>query len=238
MATYNRGGGGYDEPLVERAIKSFLYQDYENCELIILNDGSTDNTSEIISKYADNPKIKIYDHKHNLRPPNNWNFLWDKSDGDLICQLHDDDELTPDSISVRVKLFQDNPELHVVYGGIFQNNLAGTDQLLFPGQPVDIERIWRDEYINFTTLMYKRDIDLRFDTELRYYFDWFFKIQCLMRYNVSYTKEPVMYYTVHMGQESNRCKREGMNDIEEKKMRTKLKEIYGDCWIGQHSKRN
>lgn len=226
MATHNRGGKGYDMSLVERAIRSFLMQDYDNSELLILNDGSTDDTSEILKQFSGHKRIKIFDHKHNLRPPNNWNFLWDKADGDLVCQLHDDDELTPNSLTIRVDLFKQNHELQVVYGGIYQNNLSGTDEILFPGQNPDVKRIVRDEYINFTTLMYRRDLPFRFDPDLRYYFDWLFKIRCLKECEVGYTKESVMYYTVHLGQETVKCRQFGLNQSEEIKMREKLKSLY------------
>jgi glycosyltransferase involved in cell wall biosynthesis len=229
MATYNRGGKkGFDVPLVERAIISFLGQNYINSELIILNDGSTDDTSELLQPYYDNKRIRIFDRKDNLRPPNNWNFLWNIADGDLVCQLHDDDEFTYGSISARVQKFRENPKLEVVYGGIYQNNLSGTDEIYFPGQWPSEERILKEEYINFTTLMYRNEVKNKFtfDPDLRYYFDWLFKIRCLKECNVDYVKDAVMYYTVHQGQETNKCRREKMNESEEILMRKKLSQIY------------
>lgn len=225
MATYNRGNIN-GVCLVEKAIQSFLNQDYENSELIILNDGSTDNTSEILQKYIDHPKITIFDFKDNKLPPNNWNWLWEQAKGDLICQLHDDDELTTDSLSARVKHFKDDPELQVMYGGVILQNIYGHRQGLASGQAPDKNRILKEEYINFTTLMYKRDIPFRFDPEIRYYFDWLFKIRCLTECKTSYTPDPVMYYSMHYGQESNKCRRENMNEPEEKRMRLKLKQLY------------
>src|SRR5688572_1571442 len=106
MATYNRGTIVGGTSLVERAVNSFLSQDYVNSDLIILNDASTDNTAGILNKYAGHPRIKIYNGTENKLPPNNWNWLWDQvpDDTDLICQLHDDDEFTTDSLSKRVAL--------------------------------------------------------------------------------------------------------------------------------------
>lgn len=226
MATYNRAEKVDGVPLVERSIMSFLNQDYGNSELIILNDGSTDNTSEIIDAYARHPRITIYDFKDNKRPPNNWNWLWEKATGDLICQLHDDDELTVDSLSKRVALFVENPEIDVVYGGVIAQNLKKTDSTFHRGQPVDYNRIFKEEYINFTTLMYRPTLPFRFDPELRYYFDWLFKIRCLKECMVDFTPDAVMLYTVHAGQETNKCRRENMNEIEEKMMRETLKTLY------------
>ena len=54
MSTYN------DEDTVSKAIESILLQTYKNWEFIICDDGSTDNTYQIIKKYGSvNKKIKI-----------------------------------------------------------------------------------------------------------------------------------------------------------------------------------
>jgi glycosyltransferase involved in cell wall biosynthesis len=229
MATYNRANifvNGVS--LLERAIKSFLSQDYDKAQLIILNDCSTDDTKIVLKKYREYyPKIIIYQGIENKMPPNNWNWLWEKAmNSDLICQLHDDDELTTDSLSLRVKAFQDNQDMQVLYGGVITQNLSATDFNTIPAQLVDKDRIIKDEYINFVTLMYRPTIPFRFDPELRYYFDWLFKIRCLQECNVGYIENQVMRYTVHQGQETNKCRRENMNEPDEKLMREKLKDLY------------
>lgn len=50
-----------NERTIERCIKSLLKQTYTNFEIIIINDGSTDNTKEIIKKFQNNKKIYIFD---------------------------------------------------------------------------------------------------------------------------------------------------------------------------------
>lgn len=47
------------ERFIEDAIESVISQTYRNWELVIVNDGSTDNTLSVLSQYADNPKIKV-----------------------------------------------------------------------------------------------------------------------------------------------------------------------------------
>lgn len=227
MATYNRASiivKGIS--LLERAIISFLSQDYQKSNLVIYNDASTDNTIEILKKFEGHPRIEIFNGTENKLPPNNWNWIWDKAKGDLICQLHDDDELTADSLTLRVNKFINNPELQVVYGGVFTQDLDATYKHTHLGQAPDIERILREEYINFVTLMYRPNIPFRFDGELRYYFDWLFKIRCLKECKVDYVPDPVMLYTVHTGQETMKCRRENMNEPDEKLMRQKLSELY------------
>lgn len=209
MPTYNR------EDMLKKAVQSFIDQDYENAELIILNNGSTDNTSEVIKSFTDQ-RIKYLHCVTNIKPPKNLNYLWDFASGELICQLHDDDQLTKESLSTRVKKFHDNSSVQVVYGGWI------TGDRIYPGLPPDKERILREEYINFTTMMYRTDLKYRLDEDFEYYFDWYFKIKCLKNCVVDYVKEPVMKYQIHSGQESIKCRREGKNAIEERLMRSKL----------------
>jgi len=226
MATFNRGQKIGETTLVERAIESFIKNDYKKSRLIILDDASTDGTPEILKHYKGHERILIHSSLNNNRPPNNWNLIWEKSSADLICQLHDDDELTESSISIRAERFLKNKKTDVVYGGVFTQNIKGEFLNFIPAAIPDKERILVDEYINFTTLMYRSNLPFRFDPDLRYYFDWLFKIRCLKELNVDFVSDAVMKYTVHQGQESNKCRREKMNDIEELSMRNKLKQIY------------
>ena len=48
------------ESSLEKTVKSVLNQDYKNFELIIINDGSTDNTRKVLGKFRKYKKIKIF----------------------------------------------------------------------------------------------------------------------------------------------------------------------------------
>ena len=51
---------------VEKAINSVLEQDFENYELIVVNDASTDNTAEVVKKYEEKfDNVKLISHKDN-----------------------------------------------------------------------------------------------------------------------------------------------------------------------------
>lgn len=219
MATYNRAH------LLPNAVLSFLEQDYGNCELLILNNGSTDFTDQYLATLKDHRNIRVFHSKENRKDAAN--YLWSKATGELVCVLCDDDQFTRDSISVRVKEFEKNPELEVVYGGVQEQDILEKKLSLYGGQSPDKTRILTDEYINFTTLMWRRDLQNKFvfDTDLYYYQDWFFKIRCLWECEVGYVHEPVMNYTIHLDQESVRLRGRGAED--NKIMREKLFKLYG-----------
>ncbi len=86
MPAYNRAC------LIERAIKSVLKQEYPNWELIISDDGSTDNTKKIVSKYLSDDRINYISYKENKGVNYARNRAIEKATGDIIIFLDSDDE--------------------------------------------------------------------------------------------------------------------------------------------------
>lgn len=112
--TYNRA-----QLLKERAIKSVLNQTYENFEYIIVSDGSTDNTKNLIQNIND-PRIRFYEIErkrphHNYDSKKDWfisasypaNFALDKVKGDWISRIDDDDIWTPDHLENLLRFAQE-----------------------------------------------------------------------------------------------------------------------------------
>lgn len=90
-ATFNRGH------TIERAINSLLNQTYQNIELIIIDDGSTDNTRDVLKKYNDT-RIRVYHHESNRGVTAAKNSGLNQIRGDWFTTLDSDDELIPEAI--------------------------------------------------------------------------------------------------------------------------------------------
>lgn len=87
------------EKVIERTIKSIEKQFFDFIELIIVNDGSTDNTREICLKYSEkNSKIK-YVETENYGVSNARNIGISKAEGEYICFIDSDDEYYPSFIN-------------------------------------------------------------------------------------------------------------------------------------------
>ena len=84
IPTFNRAD------TLNRSIEQALSQTYTNIEIIIYDDGSSDDTHKVLSKFSSHKKIKIFS-RENKGPPYPLNFIIDKSKGEFIIFFHDHD---------------------------------------------------------------------------------------------------------------------------------------------------
>lgn len=99
---------------VEQAIKSVVNQKFNDWELIVIDDGSTDDTSDVLKKYADNPRIKIiHQEKKGLTVTNN--IALRLSRGKYIMRLDADDYLDENALLVLSNILDAHPEVGLVY---------------------------------------------------------------------------------------------------------------------------
>lgn len=95
VLTYNA------ERYVSETLESLLAQDYENFEIFISDDASTDSTPQILEEYRRRhpSKIKLYLQPVNLGITNHCNFLLTKLTGEYVCFVGGDDLLEPNCLS-------------------------------------------------------------------------------------------------------------------------------------------
>ena len=118
--TYNH------ENYISKCIDSLLEQDYQNWEQIIVDDGSTDSTESIISKYEDERIIYIKQmNKGIFRLSESYNKALQKSKGDLIAILEGDDFWPNYKLSKQISAFE-YPEVVLSWGNAQIVNDEGT----------------------------------------------------------------------------------------------------------------
>ncbi len=96
------------------AIESALNQTHPMVEVIVVNDGSPDNTDEVIQPYLDRI-IYIHQENRGLSAARNAGFR--ASQGEFLCFLDADDMLMPDKFERQLEVFVRDPELGVVISG-------------------------------------------------------------------------------------------------------------------------
>ena len=101
---------------VKECIESVLAQEHSQWELIIVNDGSTDNSEEVILSY-DDARIK-YLKQENKGVSAARNYALECMSGDYFCFLDSDDILPYNSLSTRLQVFQENSDLTFVDGAV------------------------------------------------------------------------------------------------------------------------
>jgi len=104
IPTYNRAS------LLKEAVDSVLAQDYRNFELIVVDDGSTDQTSEILNAFR--REITIL-RRHNQGVSSARNAGINAASGSLVAFLDSDDLWLPQKLSKQVDFFNANPESQI-----------------------------------------------------------------------------------------------------------------------------
>lgn len=109
-------------PFIEDAVDSVISQTYQNIEIIIVDDASTDGSKEIIKKIcASHPEIRFVDLKENLGNCAAFNRGLKLAKGDFIVDFATDDLFLPDRIEKQIKAFSQLPE---DYGVVHTDSIA------------------------------------------------------------------------------------------------------------------
>jgi glycosyltransferase involved in cell wall biosynthesis len=95
---------------LREAIESACKQDYEDKEIIVVDDCSTDDTPRIASRYP----VKVYQHSGHVGMVANWNFCFDLAEGEWIKFLHQDDILDSACVSEMVRASTRWPKAKII----------------------------------------------------------------------------------------------------------------------------
>ena len=99
---------------IEKAIQSVLNQTMRDWELIIINDGSTDNTSDILKKYEHHPKIRITEQENRGLTVSN-NIALRLCNGEYLLRLDADDYLDENALLILSNTLDAKPDVGLVY---------------------------------------------------------------------------------------------------------------------------
>ncbi|SRR5579883_36699 len=189
---------------IAESIESILNQTFQNFELIIVDDGSTDNTVEIIQRYRD-PRVRLMQAEH-AGVCLALNMGIKASQYPWIARIDADDVALPQRLEMQINAAMENP--HVVVWGTYANHLSATGKILSfqrqgPRNEAEFDRLKQAGEIPFVihpTALFRKDVfwqaggyDPRFtlaqDLEL-----W----SRLMHYGpILVIPEPLLLYRVH-----------------------------------------
>ncbi|MDO8586165.1 MAG: glycosyltransferase [Armatimonadota bacterium] len=124
-----------NETTLADAIRSVFAQTFQDWELLLINDGSTDG-SLAIALSVDDPRVKVISDGENRGAPYRLNRITELARGEYIARMDGDDIMRPDRLAQQVEYLDANPNADIVSNGIYiidgENNLIGVrclDQL-------------------------------------------------------------------------------------------------------------
>jgi hypothetical protein len=140
-----------------RAIDSVLNQSYRNYELIISDDGSSDDTEKMIkSNYEKDSRIKYIKHKYS-GISHARNVALEYSTGDLIAYLDSDNEWLNHYLLLMVNSFLENSNINIMYCGIRIINNVNKEYYIRL-QEYERESLLVRNYIDLNIFMHKRSL--------------------------------------------------------------------------------
>lgn len=111
MVNYNRG------TTIGESIKSVLAQTYTDLELIIVDDGSTDDSCSVIESIKD-PRIKLYRLEQNEHISHATNYGFQKVTGAYLARIDSDDVWYPQKLEKQITFLKNNPEYKICFAWI------------------------------------------------------------------------------------------------------------------------
>ncbi len=184
------------EEYLRESIESILNQTYSDFEFIIINDGSTNNTEDVILSYKDK-RIKYFKQK-NSGVAKTLNYGFDLAQGEYIARMDSDDISLPDRFEKQINFLENNKSISVL--GAWHEEFPQKNINKVPSE-VKLMDLVRDNLVSHPTIMLrKNDFD---KYKLRYnpaftcedYELWTRVVRCLKFCNLQevllkYRKEP------------------------------------------------
>jgi glycosyltransferase involved in cell wall biosynthesis len=219
---------------IGEAIESILKQTHERLELIVIDDGSRDNSCQVIGRFAD-PRLRFFEQS-NAGAHATINRALAMAQGDMLAILNSDDVFHPERLS-RCLDAMDRDGTDIACSWI---EVIGSE-----GQPLGIKRGWNtmrpswtakekngvwqsdsfeanllsSNFISTTSnLIFSRRLynDIGGMKNLRFAHDWDFALRCAAKYKFSHVESPLLKYRIHSSNTIN-SNREWM--------------LFETCWI-------
>ncbi|MDB9250752.1 glycosyltransferase family 2 protein [Halorubrum ezzemoulense] len=198
IPTYNRS------EFIKGAVETALNQTYEDLEVVVVNDGSTDDTRSELGAYEDRSDVTVLHNDRNQGISYSRNRGTKFAEGEYICILDDDDRWEPEKVEKQVSLMEQlGTDYAVVYtGGVVIDDDRNVVQQFNPSRSGDIypEVLARWKLNPHSGHMIRKacfeDVG-GFDPDLVSGVDWDLSIRLAKKYKFEYIDEPLVKRIVH-----------------------------------------
>lgn len=192
--TYNQAA------FLRETIESVLAQDYPRIEYLVIDDGSTDSTPQVLAEYAG--QIRCESRENRGQTPT-INEGWERATGDILTWLNSDDTLLPGALHKAVKYLQEHPAVGIVFGDTLFTQADGTPiKRSKPRGKFDYREfvLKCENPIAQPSAFIRRSVVLDvglLDPFYYYFMDWDFWLRAGVRHRIEYFPELLSTYRLH-----------------------------------------
>lgn len=217
---------------LDERFQSVLNQTYQNFEVIILDDKSTDNSLEVINKYKDDPHIScvVVNKENSGSPFKQWHKGFELAKGEIIWIAESDDSCDKAFLDILVRKYIEHKTVlafcrSCVYDAngdktIFSlQNILSKDMVMSGNEFISRYMVSCNSIANASSVIFNRkiamSIDKRYST-MKAEGDWLFWV-CLMKSgNVSFCSNELNYFRFHDSNTTSNSVTKGISAIEHK----------------------
>ncbi|EKE04171.1 MAG: glycosyl transferase family protein [uncultured bacterium] len=216
ITTYNRAD------YLSYAIDSVLNQTFQDFELIIIDDGSTDETYDLVNRYQ-NERIRYHYQENRGQNPAR-NIGMELANGEYIAHLDSDDIWVSTKLEKQVNILRNNQNIGLVYCGTQLidglNNIIGTQPIIIHNGNVLDKLLMTNFLYNGSCAIFRKDCLEKvgfFDESFKRMTDWEFYLKFAIYYKFFGINEYLLQYRIHnetMSKDFNSYKTYGIKILE------------------------
>ncbi len=199
IPTYNQAD------LLSRAIQSVLNQTFKDFELIIVDDGSTDNTKKVVEQFQrQDPRIKYIWQENSGGPAKPKNTGIKHAKGEYIAFLDHDDEWLPEKLERQIELFRNSDRKNLGFVGC--NVLDVDNNKIIRSYKISktrntLKRLLKECFIHSSSsVIIKRSVIKEiglFDENFKVSDDWDMWIRLAKKYSFDFIDKPLVKHYIH-----------------------------------------
>lgn len=213
---------------LNQRIDSILNQTYQDFELILLDDCSTDNSKEILLSYKNHPKVShvVFNEKNSGSTFKQWDKGIELAQGEFVWIAESDDWAEANFLATIVSELDKRDNIGLVYTAsklinsvgevTYENKEQNTHKVIeYKGNQFISERLLTSNAIwNASMMVFKKDLFYKLNDssyrEMKYCGDWFLYVQFCQQTDILEIKSTLNNYRIHSDNVSTEAKRNGM----------------------------
>src|SRR5215813_7822888 len=219
---------------IAQAIESVLTQSFADFELLVVDDGSTDTTLDIVRSITD-PRMRILQTEKRLGIPGNWNRCLALAQGEYVCLFHQDDVMLSENLERKVEILTSDATVTLVHSAAEFVTEESAPTVLEDWMENAAEDFITEGYRYFRKLLLhgnlicapavvarrQKLLDLGgFDEELGFACDYEMWMKLCVMGRVAFLNQPLVRYRWHEGNASHAYRFEsGIEEIEKARRR-------------------